>query len=416
MAVRKWWTTRGVIVTVIGFSMALGVGGMAKGAEITHLFSVDPASGAPSGPESGWRIKWEVLGKGTHHYGDSAIWEFQSIEFMKGRKDDGSEDWIKVLNNLALVEIYVPYNDGMTAFFDISTHPFNFLEALPEYLPAGGSVAAKVEDRFVISEIADDGVLWLDNNDNFRVKRGRVMKLWASFHAANYTYILTYSFYEDGTIGVRIGGTAQNFFDWNGSVVGLDRASHVHMATWRMEFDLGNASANRVEVSERKFEFSSGRATVEVRPFNDGLEGGEVWKPGRYTTLMVTNSSTVNRHRPARNVSYGLRTVKLGSLVSEEEVTKFDYWVSRALPDDERRRISAPELKFVDLPGNVENPEPIDGKAVVIWHNSGLFHIPRGEDFGAKEYYASEGAAINYYAGFDLVPINLWHMTPFLRR
>jgi len=408
------------MLVVINFSVVFGFVGTVHGGEITHFFLADQASGAHHESDSGWRIKWKVLERGTpraNKYGESAIWEFQSIEFMKGRRADGTEDWIKVLNNLALVEIYVPYNNGSDAFFDISGHQFDFLRARPQYLPKGGSGFATIEDDFVISELSDHGVLWLDNQDNFRVQRGRVLKLWASFHAENYTYIVVYSFFDDGTIGVRIGGTAQNFRDWDGSSADQNDGSHVHMATWRMEFDLGDPLTNRVELIERVYEPQTRSFTAKPRSFNKGLEGGEIWKPKRYTTLMVTNGSTVNRHRPPRNVSYALKTVKLGSLVSiEKEVTKFDYWVSRVAPDDASRSVVAPELKFVDLPGNLKAPEPIDGKAVVIWHSSGLFHIPRGEDFGAVQYRATEGAAINSFAGFDLVPMNLWHMTPFLKR
>ena len=68
------------------------------------------------------------------------------------------------------------------------------------------------------------------------------------------------------------------------------------------------------------------------------------------------------------------------------------------------------------MPKNVRNPEPIEGKAVAIWHTSGLNHIPRTEDFGARGYRSQDGVAIAAWTGFDLVPVDLWHQTPFPMR
>ena len=384
--------------------------------EITQFFPAVPAGETEHPAESGWRIKWEVLEAGTHSYGGSAVLEFQSIEFMRGKKEDGTDDWIKILNNLAMAEMYVPYNDGSTAFFDISGFRFDMLEARSDYLPQNGVVSAKILDQYVIGEVSDDGIRWLDNVDNFKIRRGQVLKLWTNLHAANYTYTLVYTFSDDGRISVRVGGTAQNFKNWDGSLNGLNSASHVHMGAWRMEFDLGDPLANSVEVVERVVDATTALPRIQFRPFNGNREGGELWDATKYTTIKVTNSSTKNRHNQQRNISYVLKTAQLGKLQSDQPVTRFDYWVSRVVPDNEDRQNRAPELKFVDLPGNISVPEQLEDEAVALWHNSGLFHIPRGEDFGEMDYFANEGAAINSYAGFDLVPVNLWHKTPFLKR
>ena len=58
------------------------------------------------------RIRYQILPQLTHGYGGAAIWELQSVEFMRGYTEAGEPDWIKVLSNLALVEMYVPYYDG----------------------------------------------------------------------------------------------------------------------------------------------------------------------------------------------------------------------------------------------------------------------------------------------------------------
>ena len=386
-----------------------------RATELTQLFPAVPDGQTVPEVESGWRISWRMLepNEQQHTIGNSHILEFTSIEFMRGTID-GREDWITVLSNLTMVEMYVLYNDG-TNFLDIGEVGVRALEARPEYLPQSGVVSAKIEDRFVVSEVVDDGVRWLDNRDDHRVRRGQTLKLWAAFQAGNYTYITVYSFADDGTIGVRVGGTAQNLMNWDGSAQGLDDASHVHMGAWRMEFDLGSPSANRVEMVERVMD-STNRPRVEYRAFNGGLEGCELWDADRYTMLSVASTTTMNRHDPPRHVSYVLKTVELGRLRdSSQPVTECDFWASRLVPSGAVRNLVAPET-YLDLPGVLADPEPLSGEPVVIWHNSGLLHIPRGEDFGPVGYWQRDGAAVVSYAGFDLVPVNIWHKTPFLER
>lgn len=332
---------------------------------------------------------------------------------MRGKVGE-EEDWVPILSQLTMVEMYVLYND-LLDFLDVSSIGANALPINPSYLPQNGVVSAKIEDDFVVSEVSDDGLRWLDNEDAYNVRRGQVLTLWAVFQVHNYTYVVTYSFSDDGRIGVRVGGTAQNYRDWDGSDENLDRASHVHMGAWRIEFDLGDSAQNRIQVVERVVG-PNGQPSLAYRAFNGGREGCEVWNPDEYTALNVTNESTVNRHDPPRNISYVLKTVELGRLRhAARPVTMCDFWVSRLVPSGGDRRQLVPE-GYHDLPRNLQSPEPIEDEPVVVWHNSGVFHIPRGEDFGPVGYSRTAGAAIPSYAGFDLVPVNLWHKTPFLDR
>jgi len=384
----------------------------ASAGQITQYFPVSQSDRTAVVKQSGWRIKWQVLESGSHNYGGSAIWQFDSIEFMKGKLADGTEDWIKILNNLAMAEMYVPYNDGETAFFDIQGFSFGLIKIKPSYITRIGVIGARQEDDYVISSVVNEGLRWMDINDD--VRHGQALRLWATMKAGNYSYVMKYTFSDDGKISVRVGGTANNFKDLNTEdfAAAVNSGTHVHMGAWRMEFDLGNTEANRVDVVERLVDPASGTGRVAVRPFNGGREGGEVWDHDKFTTLKISNTETFNRHDPPQNVSYVLKTVAAGRLRSQEGVTKFDFWVTRRIPDSPRR--FAPELKFVEVPINLQDPEPTDGRGVVVWHNSSLQHIPRGEDFGPTGYVANNGAAPLSYSGFDLLPVNLWHKTPFL--
>lgn len=386
--------------------------------QITQYFPAN-AQGQPAGiRESGWRVSWRVLPRGTHTYGASQVWVFDSIEFMKGRRQDGSEDWIKVLNQLAMVEMYVPYNSG-TEFQDMQM-AFDLADAKPEYLPAAGVLRARIEDRNVISELVEDGVRWGDNqpisNTLNRIRRGQALDLWATLVCANYAYIMHYRFADDGRISVRVSGTSQNLVDLNDLHGDMNNATHGHMGAWRMEFDLGNAATNQVEVYERFIDPARQVGILRHRPFNNGREGGEVWDPDKFTMLKIANPQTLNRHSPPQPVSYAIKTKMPGRLRTGRAFTANDFWVTRRVPDDPRRQARAPENRFDAVPANIANPEPLAGQPVVVWHNVALQHVPHGEDFGPVGYDASEGTAVGHPVGFDLVPVNIWHKTPFLDR
>jgi Cu2+-containing amine oxidase len=226
--------------------------------------------------------------------------------------------------------------------------------------------------------------------------------------------VLKYGFSDDGTISVRAGGTAENLYDDKDSP--RNKAVHLHVAAWRMEFDLGAANMNMINIVERHPDLSEGGATFSVRPFNNGLEGGEKWNPEAFTMLEIMNEKTVNRHVPPRHVGYGLMPIRTGSARTTERYTSFDFWVTRRTPADPRRSARAPELKFIDLPENTTVPEPITHKRDVIWYSSAVSHMPRTEDFGPYGYHRREGVAIVMWTGFDLIPRDLWDKTPLLQR
>lgn len=386
---------------------------VASAGSITRFFPAAPPGQAQPAAETGWRIQWNVLSAGNHGYGGSAVLEFERIEFMRGYRDDGSEDWHTLLTNLAMAEMYVPYNDG-SEIWDITGFFFPFTPAKAAYLPSfaliDGGLAA---DGVVLWEVRDDNVRYMDNNDNDRVRRGQSLRLWATLSAGNYRYVLSYSFLDDGTIRVRAAGTAENLAD---VPVNDDSGVHIHMPAWRMEFDLGGAADLTVEVVERFADLANGGATTLARPFNGNVEGGERWEPEKFTTLKVTNPRILNRHQPPLPISYSLMPWRQGSTRTSRSYTDFDFWVSRTVPDNPRRRLLLPELRFIDVPDKVSNPERITGEAVVIWHKAGLQHVPRTEDFGLEDWSAADGVALAMSAGFDLVPRNFWGRTPLHSR
>ena len=422
------WRPRAAFVlsTLASFSFAFP-SAPAVAEELTQYFPVTIKNQSDAKRESGWRINWRILPPARdkiaqHGYGMAAVWEFQSIDFMKGYRPDGSEDWVRILNRLALAEMYVPYNQYKQEFFDITSYAFNMVEPTLKFFPKSGIVSGR-KHGYVLSEITDDHVRWIDNNyindkgepEDF-VQRGQVLNLWSTFFSANYRYVLRYGFHDDGTISVRVGGTAENFFPlYDKKGVSHDFATHLHMGGWRMEFNLGDPRTNTIEMVERDHD-QAGQPYTSKRPFNGGREGGEIWDPTKFSVLSITSGQTRNRAEPPRLIGYTLKPVRNGSVRTRQDFTKADFWVSRLQPDQSPRSQRGVELRFIDVAKNtLPKPEPLRGKATVVWHHAGLNHIVRNEDYGVTGR-KDQGSAINTWVGFDLVPSNLWHATPFLER
>jgi hypothetical protein len=374
----------------------------AHAVEVVQIFPVNLPGTFPQDPQTGWRIRYQVLPGGTHGYGLAQAWEIQSVEFMRGFTETGQPDWIKILNNLAFAEMYVPYYDGLESW-DMAE--FNsFVPASPDFIPSAGVISAAVQpDGVVIAEVVDDSVRWMSPSN--QVRRGQRLDLWATLDAANYRYVIRYSFLDDGSIRVRVAGTAQNL---RSLPVGTEAGMHVHQAAWRMEFDLGAANANAVHVVERIGDPTSAAATLQHRPFNNGLEGGEVWNSERLTSLMVESTVIDDRHSPPSKIGYKMLPVGAASLRTFRPYTQKDVWIARRTGPNG----STDRLKYIDVPTYVALARPLDGQALAIWATAAVHHVPRTEDFGPIDYDASQGLAITMWTGFDLMPHNLWDKTP----
>ena len=97
-----------------------------------------PAAGFdPSQPEksdTAWEIEWEL----THpenkvYFPPGSVLRIKSAKFMWKDKT-GAAKWMNVVRMLEIAEIYVPYDNGNTAFLDVHDMPFNITPARKEFL------------------------------------------------------------------------------------------------------------------------------------------------------------------------------------------------------------------------------------------------------------------------------------------
>jgi len=241
------------------------------------------------------------------------------------------------------------------------------------------------------------------------VKRGQEVVLWSTLAAANYNYIMEYSFRCDGSVGCRMGSTGYNF--GNHETVG-----HMHHGCWRIDMDLDDAESNsvflvkHVELKNKKKDPKTNReVTAEeiVEPFNNGVEGWADWKAEEYTKLRIQSTRTKNKK--GKYISYDLVPMRPGSprhFGANEVFAQHDFWVT---PFHKEERY------YGHLPKYAAQKRKITNTDVVLWYISPTHHVPRDEDgviVGPDGRATVRGLAQVMWCGFDLRPRNVFNGTP----
>lgn len=391
----------------------------------------DPA--APEQSETCWEVEWEL----THpenrvFYPPGSVPRIKSAKFMWKDKT-GAPQWVTVVRMLEIAEIYVPYDNGDTAFLDVHDMPFNTTPARKEFLGpacvAPGEVLKSSNPAWsetVHKEVHDDGVRWMSaetsgyNRIADRARRGEKMILWATYYGANYRYMIEYGFSDDGMITCRIGPTGRNIF--NRRTDGGD--THLHIGCWRFEPDLGDPvkkvggpKDNEMLIARRVLDEEKEKFAQVAKPFNrngrgEACEGSAKWVAEEFTTLRVASKVRKNSH--GRAISYDVLSQRLGGVGrlqreggtydEDMEFINQDFWVTRT---------ESGFTSYLDVPRYAKDRRPLTGQPTTIWLCTPAIHVARTEDFdtdtGASSY---GGVAIATWAGFMLKPRDLFDGTP----
>jgi len=399
----------------------------------------DPADVTKS--ETAWEVEWEL----THptnkpYFPPGSVLRIKSAKFM-WRDRTGKPQWVTVARMLELAEIYVPYDNGTTAFLDVHDMSFYMTPARKEFLGpacvAPGEILQSSNPYWsgtVHKEIHDDGIRWMSAETNDRnqladrARRGEKMILWGTYYGANYRYLIEYGFGDDGMLSCRIGPTGRNIFNRQDD----QKDTHLHIGCWRFEPDLGDPTAtasgvasaprggpkdNDVFLVRRVFDDSTERFAQVARPFaknssNQACEGNARWTPEEFTVLRFASKVRKNAH--GRPIAYDLITHRFGALrqlqpeggsySADMDFINHDFWVTRT---------ESGNTSYIDVPRYAGQRRPLAGFPMTIWHCTPALHVARGEDFGATDGRNSYGGvALTFWTGFYLKPRDLFDHTP----
>jgi Copper amine oxidase, enzyme domain len=362
--------------------------------EVTAEFLVSESGGQDPRKGTAWKVHYaRGLHRGLYITG---AWF----------KRDLGEDWIKILNDARISELFVPYHKtGLPRFYDLTSFSFPLAEVKAEDAGPFGTLLPPFQgDPFptVVKEMRDRGLTWKDSLHG--VRRGRELVIWSGLEAANYMYIMSYGFHDDGTIAFRVGATGQN-------LPGRRFEAHTHSAHWRIDVDLVDGSKNSAMLM-RHVEDPEGLSAEDLKePFHGGLEGGVDWDPKEFTMIRV---ECEKKNARGERIGYDLMPFRSGTPRHKEDFTRHDLWVSRSHPE------RAMEYLYINLPNIVKDEEVVEQTDIVLWCDSASHHEPRHEDGmpnSAPRIWpgddAWEGSALVMWSGFDLRPRNLFDRTPF---
>ena len=307
-------------------------------------------------------------------------------------KTGPNASWMKVIDNIRLSEIFVPYNNG-TRIYDIGAQGnYDLLKHTQEDAGPNGKLR---NGDLVVLEMRDTGVLWKYYD---KVRRGQELVLWSTLGASNYNYLIEYSFRCDGTITARLGSTGKNYGNH-------ETTGHMHHGCWRIDVDLNDGEHNTAHLV-RRLEPKKGKVQDVVEPFNKGVEGGIDWKAEDFTRLRVECKKS---NPQGKRMSYELYPSRPGNprhWGGEEGFSLKDIWVTPYQWD---------EQYYINLPRFVAQKRPITDTNIVLWYMSPAYHLPRDEDgifINPKGQAQVRGVALTTWCGFEFRPRNVFEKTP----
>jgi Copper amine oxidase, enzyme domain len=391
----------------------------------------DPADLTRS--ETAWEVEWEL----THpenrpFYPPGSVLRVRSAKFM-WKDRTGKPQWITVGRMLELAEIYVPYDNGWTAFLDIHDMTFHITPARKEFLGPScvlpGEILTSSNPAWthtVHKEVHDDGIRWMSAETSYynqlsdRARRGERMILWSTYYGANYRYLIEYGFSDDGVLTCRLGPTGRNLMDRQNDL----GDTHLHIGCWRLEFDLGDPMSgaggpkdNDILLVRRVYDDSAEKFTQVARPFaknylSQACEGNARWNAEEFTTIRAQSKVRKNAH--GRPVAFDLIPHRYGAMrqlqpeggayTANMDFINYDFWVTHT---------ESGFTNYIDVPQYAGKHRPLAGQPTTVWHCTPALHFPRSEDFSSGDGRSSyAGVALTFWTGFFLKPRDLFDGTP----
>ncbi len=367
-----------------------------KSSEASQTFPLEASQSYPYNigtPSTEWRVCWQVQAK----YGlviTSA--EFRILQ-------DGvatPSRWVQVLGDARVSEIFVPYHEGSTRFYDMTGFTFILFPLTAADCPSstGGTLLGQ---NLVCRQVRDRGLLWKFGS---HLQRGSELVMWSVLRASYYYYVIEWTFRDDGVIAGRVGATGK----------ALTTMAHTHNVVWRLDVDLDGSGGDSAYRGTHTEGLPGPTATDTEIPIE--REAGIEWDPLHFHTIDVHDGNLQNsRGHP---VSYQLVPSRSGSARHQEQFTNYDFWVTR--PYSSFKSHYNPDLSARDLPDYVNPPDSVSETDLVLWYRDAIHHRTRDEDGhwmlwfndGENDIFQWTGETPVNWVGFTLVPHNLFSCTP----
>jgi primary-amine oxidase len=314
-----------------------------------------------AGPEqTRWKLCWQVLN------GPNLV--ITSAWFRAAPQ----EAWIKLVYDARLSQLFVPYHPGSPRYYDIG-YGFGAVPLVATDCPSPGVIIGANSET--CKQVRDRGLAW--KHDGL-MRRGEELILWSVMAAANYNYIVEWSFRDDGVVTARVGATGQ--------IAGTQ--AHMHGPVWRLDLDLNGAWG---DVASWFKHTETGAAGSDTHS-DVTSEAGRAFDAPSFPMVKIRDQMLTNSQGQHRG--WHLVPLIFGTPKHQETFTQNAFWATS---------YKWSEKLGDQLPSYVSPAEPILGRDVVLWYYSGLHHLVRKEDTNMTHVM---------WTGFMLMPSNVWTGTP----
>jgi Cu2+-containing amine oxidase len=363
-----------VVVLILGVFVFVGSTQTVQ-AQCSAPYLIDQTFPTAGPMETRWRLCWQPMS------GNGLV--ITAAFFQKSP----TSPLVRVFWDARVSEIFVPYHSGHPRYLDVG-YGFPLINLNSKDCPAakGGTILGPKQE--VCKELRDRGIAWKDDTS---VRRGEEVTLWGAIDAANYNYIIEWSFRDDGAILGRVGATAQN-------LPGIPFEAHMHGPIWRLDIDLNGFPGDSVHLG-RHIEPVTGLSATDTMTLITA-ESGQQWNPLEFTSLHIQDSTLKNSR--GHSSAYHLMPVRTGTPRHFENFARNDFWVTRYNPT---------EMAAASLPTYVSTPAGVSNTDIVAWYYGGAHHLVRDED-GEVVNGIWQGEAHVMWTGFMLKPHNLFDKTP----
>nr|CAA6829667.1 MAG: Monoamine oxidase [uncultured Thiotrichaceae bacterium] len=290
-----------------------------------------------------------------------------------------------VLNEAAIAQIHVPYDDNGTRYHDVSDYGLGsrYMSALSPAECPDGNLLRFGSKQVICQQLENRDDAYSTSNDRLQ---GNALSLFSVSKIGAYNYIPTWRFFDDGAIEPAVGATGalQRYGniskDDHGWLVSANKVgiAHLHNFFWKLDFDLAGSSRDDY-VEELNFTQSGGRTTREMKRYTQET-ASDINPQTMRRWRIVDGNVTNNKGKP---ISYEVRLHQSNHRDSgpdTEPFTKHDLYVTR---------YNRCELFASHNPGNggcannlaaFVNSENIAQQDIVIWPSTTFYHMPRAED------------------------------------
>lgn len=290
-----------------------------------------------------------------------------------------------VLNQAALAQIHVPYDDNGARYHDISDYGLggNYMAALNQTDCPGGKLLRFGSKAVVCQQNEARGSAFSSNTDRLQ---GDSFSLFSVSKIGAYNYIPSWRFMDDGSIepGVGATGALQRYSDRNteqqGWLIADNKVgiAHLHNFFWRLDFDLNGTSMDDY-VEELNFTANSGRTSLTKTRFT--TEVARSVDPTTSRTWRIVDGATKNAK--GLPISYELRLHQseqqdLGP--ASEPFTQNDLYVTRYNSCELFASHNPTVNNCANHLADFVDGEPLTGSDLIVWPSTTFYHMPRAED------------------------------------